>query len=179
MSHSSAPQGSSDFCRLPLLSVDALHRLFTCRTRQPASPAAQQAHLVFQVTHRVLLPVCPTTVRPGLLEKVSAALCPAAAGAGHLTTHGLGRLLLWDFRIYSQGQKAFCRKESQPAPSHPSPAPQHSSAPGPAVLLGAFDFLIGEQVRLQKVLSRQADPDSPPLPQEQPKKFKSESAQTD
>lgn len=84
-------------------------------------------------------------VRLGQLEKVHRALRPEAAEAAHLTTHGLVRLPLWDFRIYSRGQKAFCHWESQPAPPHPSPGLRHELRPGAGDLLVAFNFLIGEQ----------------------------------
>lgn len=177
--------GSSHFCYLPCSLSFALHRLLTSRTESNRTGRWTQPQREHTWPGSWSLPSPPSGLRgdgvPRATVKSPRGFMPRRSWSCAPYYTRTGRLLLWDFRIYSRGQKAFCQ-ENQPAPTHPSPGFATSSALVPAVLLVAFNFLIGEQGRLQRVLSGQAVPDSlqPPHPRISfSRKFKSESAEND
>lgn len=71
-----------------------------------------------------------------------AACAPYYTQTGDAAPLGLPYLFPWTKGFLSSGKSA--------CPSHPSPGLHHSSAPVSVFLLVAFNFLIGEQGRLQK-----------------------------
>lgn len=92
---------------------------------------------------------------PGAAAKSPRSFVPRGSEAAQLTTHRLGTLLLWDFRIYSRGQKVFCRKESQPVPAIPD---QDFTTAPPQCL--SFSWLLSTSLLVSKGGSRSAEPAS-------------------
>lgn len=177
MSRSGALDGRPALGYLPLLSVYPLHQLLTYRaarnrTRQPdsgrrgAAQRSERAPVPFRANPRALLPACAPG-RPGGRASPRSRL-PGAAGAAHLTTRGR-QAAPRGLPYLSPRTKGFLSRAESACPGHPGPGLHRSSAPVPVFLRVAFNFLIGEPGRLQKVLSRHAEPDSPPPPPSSPR----------
>lgn len=139
----------------PARSVYPLHLLLTYRTGSYSTgerarlSAAQKTHLVsFRSQSPRFRSVRCRPACPGQLVKSGQFYAPKRLGL-HTLLHMGRQAALLDFRIYSPGQKAFCRGKVSLS-RNPSPGLQEELRPLPTSLLVTFNFLIGEQVEVPK-----------------------------